>query len=163
MLKKLFLILVAGVIFAWQSFAGSANALSLSNEIRTISLNEDGASVTLSNKEAQLGSKLFIDNCAQCHIQGKTKTNPNVGLSKESLANALPPRDNLLGLVDYIKNPTSYDGEEDISLFHLSTERPDLWPEIRNYTDEDIKAVAGYILIQTNADPKWGKRSLIEP
>lgn len=163
MLKKVFLILVAGVVFAWQSFAGSANALSLSNEIRTISLNEDGASVTLSNKEAQLGSKLFIDNCAQCHLQGKTKTNPNVGLSKESLANALPPRDNLLGLVDYIKNPTSYDGEEDISLFHLSTERPDLWPEIRNYTDEDIKAVAGYILIQTNADPKWGKRSLIEP
>ncbi|BAQ63999.1 photosystem II cytochrome c-550 [Geminocystis sp. NIES-3709] len=163
MLKKVFLILVAGVIFAWQSFAGTANALSLSNEIRTVPLNEDGASITLSNKDAQLGSKLFIDNCSQCHIQGKTKTNPNVGLSKESLANALPARDNLLGLVDYIKNPTSYDGEEDISLYHLSTERPDLWPEIRNYTDEDIKAVAGYILIQTNADPKWGKRSLIEP
>ncbi|WP_017294303.1 photosystem II cytochrome c-550 [Geminocystis herdmanii] len=163
MLKKVFLILVAGVIFAWQSFAPNANALSLSDEIRTVPLNEDGTSVTLSNKEAQLGSKLFIDNCAQCHLQGKTKTNPNVGLSKESLANALPPRDNLLGLVDYIKNPTSYDGEEDISLFHLSTERPDLWPEIRNYTNEDIKAVAGYILIQTNADPKWGKRSLIEP
>jgi photosystem II cytochrome c550 len=163
MLKKVFLILVAGVIFAWQSFAGSANALSLSDEIRTIPFNEDGTSVTLSNKEAQLGSKLFIDNCAQCHLQGKTKTNPNVSLSKESLANALPPRDNLLGLVDYIKNPTSYDGEEDISLFHLSTENPELWPEIRSYTEEDIKAVAGYILIQTNADPKWGKRSLIEP
>jgi len=163
MLKKVFLILVAGVIFAWQSFAGSANALSLSDEIRTIPFNEDGTSITLSNKEAQLGSKLFIDNCAQCHLQGKTKTNPNVSLSKESLANALPPRDNLLGLVDYIKNPTSYDGEEDISLFHLSTENPELWPEIRSYTEEDIKAVAGYILIQTNADPKWGKRSLIEP
>lgn len=163
MLKKVFLILLAGMIVTWQSFAGSANALSLSEEIRTVPLNENGDTITLSNEQAQVGSKLFVDNCAQCHIQGKTKTNPNVSLSKEALANAVPARDNLLGLVDYIKNPTSYDGEEDISLFHLSTERPDLWPEIRNYTDEDIKDLAGYILIQTKADPKWGKRSLIEP
>ena len=145
MFKKVFLMLLAGIIFAWQSFAGVANALSLNEDIRTVPLNEDGAKITLSNQEAQVGSRLFVDNCAQCHIQGKTKTNPNVGLSKEALANAIPARDNLLGMIDYIKHPTSYDGEEDLSLYHLSTERPDLWSEIRNYTDEDIKAVAGYI------------------
>jgi photosystem II cytochrome c550 len=163
MFKKIFLMLLVGIVFAWQSFTGAASALSLNENIRTVPLNEEGAKITLSNQEAQVGSRLFVDNCAQCHIQGKTKTNPNVSLSKESLANAIPARDNLLGLMDYIKNPTSYDGEEDLSLYHLSTERPDLWPEIRNYTDEDIKAVAGHILIQTNADPRWGKRSLIEP
>jgi photosystem II cytochrome c550 len=163
MFKKVFLMLLIGMFFAWQSFTGMANALSLNENIRTVPLNEDGATITLSNQQAQIGSKLFTENCAQCHLQGKTKTNPNVGLSKETLANAIPARDNLLGMVDYIKNPTSYDGEEDLSLYHLSTELPDLWPEIRNYTEEDIKAVAGYILIQTNADPRWGKRSLIEP
>ena len=153
MLKKFVLIFIAGVILAWQSFASSANALSL---------NEAGETVTLTNQEAQRGAKLFGANCAQCHIQGKTKTNPNVTLSDESLANALPARDNLLGLADYIKNPTSYDGEEDISYYHISASDPDLWPEIRNYTEQDIKALAGYILIQVNADPRWGKRSLID-
>ena len=162
MFKKIVLIFIAGMILAWQSFAGVANALSLSEEIRTIPLNEAGDTITLSNQEAQKGAKLFVSNCAQCHIQGKTKTNPNVSLSGEALANALPTRDNLEGLIDYLKYPTSYDGEEDLSLLHLNTERPDLWPEIRNYTEDDIKAVSGHILIQVNADPKWGKLSLID-
>jgi photosystem II cytochrome c550 len=162
MLKRLFLVLLVGVMFAWQLFAGTANALSLSAEIRTVPLNEQGDQITLSNQEVQLGSKLFVANCSQCHIQGKTKTNPDVSLSKESLAGALPARDNLLGLADYIKHPTSYDGEEDYSLYHLSTENPDLWPEIRNYTEQDIKALAGYILVQINSDSRWGKRSLID-
>ena len=162
MLKKIVLIFIAGVVLAWQSFAGSANALSLNEDIRTVPLNEAGETITLTNQEAQKGAKLFGANCAQCHIQGKTKTNPNVTLSGESLAYALPARDNLLGLMDYIKNPTSYDGEEDLSLLHMNTGVPELWSEIRNYTEEDIKDLAGYILIQVNADPKWGKLSLID-
>ena len=44
----------------------------------------------------------------------------------------------------------------------MNTGVPELWSEIRNYTEEDIKDVAGYILIQVNADPKWGKLSLID-
>lgn len=155
--------LLVGIIFASQFFIGTANALNLSEDIRTIPLNEDGETITFSNREVQMGSTLFVDSCAQCHLQGKTKTNPNIGLSIDALAKAIPARDNLLGLIDYIQNPTSYDGEEDISLYHLNTGRPDLWPEIRSYTQEDVKAVAGYILVQTNADPRWGKRSLIEP
>ncbi|MTF38683.1 cytochrome c-550 [Cyanobacterium aponinum IPPAS B-1201] len=162
MMKKFVLIFIVGVIFAWQSFVGSANALSLSEEIRTIPLNESGETITLSNQEALKGSRLFVSNCAQCHIQGKTKTNPNVSLSKEALANALPARDNLVGLMDYIEHPTSYDGEEDLTLLHVNTERPDLWPEIRNYSEDDIKAVAGHILIQAFSDPKWGNLSLID-
>lgn len=162
MLKRLFFVLLIAVMFSWQFFMGTANALSISEDIRTIPLNEQGEKITLSNQEVQLGSKLFVANCAQCHIQGKTKTNPNVTLSGEALANAVPARDNLLGLADYIKHPTSYDGEEDYSLYHLNTENPDLWPEIRNYTEADIKAVSGYILSRVNADPKWGKLSLID-
>ncbi len=162
MLKKIVLIFLAGVILVWQSFAGTANALSLNENLRTIPVNEDGETVTLTNQQVQKGARLFGANCAQCHIQGKTKTNPNVTLSGESLAYALPARDNLLGMVDYIKNPTSYDGEEDLSLLHMNTSVPELWSEIRNYTEEDIKDVAGYILTQVNADPKWGNLSLID-
>lgn len=162
MLKKRVFIFLMGILLAWQSFVGEANALKLSEKVRTIPLNEEGDMITLSNQEVAKGAALFKDNCAQCHIQGKTKTNPNVTLSKQALANALPARDNLLGLMDYIKHPTSYDGEEDLSLLHMNTERPDLWPEIRNYTEDDIKALAGYILVQANADPKWGNLSLID-
>lgn len=162
MLKKIVLIFITGLVLAWQSFTGSANALSLSDKVRTIPLNEAGDTITLSNAEALKGSRLFVSNCAQCHIQGKTKTNPNVSLSKQALANALPARDNLEGLMDYIKHPTSYDGEEDLTLLHINTERPDLWPEIRNYTEDDVKAVAGHILIQAFSDPKWGNLSLID-
>jgi len=162
MLKRFLIISFVGLMFAWQSFVGTAHALNLTEENRTVTLNEQGETITLSNQEAQLGSKLFVANCAQCHIQGKTKTNPDVSLSDEALANAIPARDNLLGLADYIKHPTSYDGEEDLSFLHLNTDNPDLWPEIRNYTEQDIKALAGYILIQVNSDPRWGKRSLID-
>ncbi|MBE9223223.1 cytochrome c-550 [Cyanobacterium stanieri LEGE 03274] len=162
-MKRFFLIILAGMFLMWQSFTGTANALSLSEELRTVPLNDQGDFITLSNQEAQLGSKLFVASCTQCHIQGKTKTNPNVGLSIEALSNAIPARDNVLALVDYMKYPTTYDGEDDLSLLHMNTERSDIWSEMRNYTDDDLEAIAGYILIQTQADPKWGKRTLIEP
>jgi photosystem II cytochrome c550 len=162
MLKRILIMLLVTVMFVWQSFASTANALNLTEENRTVPLNDQGDKITLSNQEAQLGSQLFVANCAQCHIQGKTKTNPDVSLSDVSLSGAVPDRYNLLGLADYIKYPTSYDGEEDYSLLHINTENPDLWPEIRNYTEQDIKALAGYILIQINSDARWGKRSLID-
>ena len=163
MLKRLILIVIATVFFAWQFNSGPAHALKIKESIRTVALNEQGDMLVLSNEEAQRGAKLFGDTCAQCHIQGKTKTNPDVGLGIEALANAVPPRDNVLGLVDYLKHPTTYDGEDDLSLIHHNTERSDLFPEMRNLTDEDLKNIAGHILIQVNLDPKWGKRSLIEP
>jgi len=162
MLKRLILIVVTTFFLAWQFPIDSANALNIKETYRTVPLNDQGETIVLSNEQAQLGKKLFNDTCAQCHFQGKTKTNPNVKLSQESLAGAEPPRDNLLALVDYMKYPTSYDGEEDLSLYHHSTERPELWPEMRNLTEEDLEAIAGHILIQINLDPKWGKLSLID-
>jgi photosystem II cytochrome c550 len=162
MLKRLILIVVTTFYFAWQFQIGSANALDVKERYRTVPLNQQGETIVLSNQEVALGKKLFNDTCAQCHFQGKTKTNPNVRLSKEALAGAEPSRDNILGLVDYMKHPTSYDGEEDLTLLHQNTERPDIWPEMRNLTEEDLKMIAGHILVQINLDPKWGKLSLID-
>ena len=51
---------------------------------------------------------------------GITKTNQNVGLDPETLALATPPRDSVDALVDFMKDPTSYDGEYSISDVHPS-------------------------------------------
>ena len=39
MFKRFFLILLVGVMLTWQAFTGTADALSLSDEIRTVPLN----------------------------------------------------------------------------------------------------------------------------
>lgn len=161
MLKRLIWVVVATVLFVFQVNIGTANAVQIDQADRTVALNAQGDTVVLSNEEAQRGAKLFGSNCAKCHIQGKTKTNPNVSLSLRELSNAQPPRDNLTALVDYIKNPRSYDGEDDLSLLHPNTSRTDIFPELKGLTEADIKALAGHLLVQPNIDPLWGLRSLI--
>ncbi len=162
MLKRLILIVFTTVFFAWQLQISSASALDIKEVYRTVPLNDKGETIVLSNKEAQVGKKLFVDTCAQCHFQGKTKTNPTVSLSKEVLEGAEPSRNNLLAIVDYIEHPVSYDGEQDLSLYHPNTDRTDLWPEMKNLNKEDLEMIAGHILTQINLDPKWGNLSLID-
>jgi photosystem II cytochrome c550 len=111
----------------------------------------------LSLKQVQEGKRLFNFACAQCHVGGVTKTNQNVGLDPESLALATPPRDNIEGLVDYMHNPTSYDGEEEISELHPSTKSADIYPAMRNLKEDDLVAIAGHILVQPKVvGQKWG-------
>ena len=56
------------------------------------------------------GKRLFIATCASCHVGGGTRTNQNVGLAIEELSGATPNRASIEGLVDYLNNPTTYDG-----------------------------------------------------
>jgi photosystem II cytochrome c550 len=161
MLKRLIWVVVATALFVFQVNIGTANAIEVDESARTIALNDQGETLVVSNQDFQRGSKLFRSNCAKCHIQGKSKTNPNVGLSLRDLSNAQPPRDNLTALVEYIKNPRSYDGEEDLSLIHPNTGRTDIFPELKNLTEADVKALAANLLVQPNIDPMWGLRSLI--
>lgn len=157
MLKKLILATVATVFFASQLFVNPVSAIQLDEESRTVQYNEAGNEVVISNKEVEKGKRLFNDTCAQCHLGGVTKTNPNVGLSLEALERAEPPRDNIAGLIDYMKNPTTYDGEIDIKEIHPNTVRSDIYPEMRNLTEDDLEAIAAHILIQPNVRGKrWG-------
>ena len=157
MLKRFIGIAVATLFFAFQLSIGSAAALELNEDIRTVPLNEEGEEVTMSVKEVQRGKRLFNDACSQCHSTGITKTNPNVDLSQSDLAGAIPPRDNVMAMVDYMKNPTSYDGEIDLSGYHPNTKRPDLYPEMRNLTQEELKDIAAHILIQPKiVGKRWG-------
>ena len=134
-----------------------SNALELDDTTRTVQLDDSGKMTILTKDQAKRGKRLFNNNCAQCHNGGITKTNPNIGLDPESLSLANPPRDNILGLIDYMKDPTSYDGTTSIAENHPSIKSADIFPKMRNLTDEDLSAIAGYILMQPSiASEKWG-------
>jgi photosystem II cytochrome c550 len=157
MFRKLIGVVVATLFLALQLGVGSATALELDEAIRTVPLNEQGDQVVLSLKQVKEGKALFQYACAQCHVGGVTKTNQNVGLEPEALALATPNRNNIAGLVDYMKNPTTYDGEEEISEIHPSTKSADIFTEMRNLTEDDLVAIAGHILLQPKiVGDKWG-------
>ncbi len=157
MLRKLIGLTMATVLLALGLAVGSAAAVEFSKDVRTVSLNDQGETVVLSDKQLQEGKRLFNSACSQCHAGGVTKTNQNVGLDPETLAGATPPRNSIEGLVDYMKNPTSYDGEEEIAELHPSTRSADIYPKMRNLRDEDLVAIAGHVLTQPKiVGHKWG-------
>lgn len=156
MLKRYIWLAVATVFFAFQTFIGSANAAELDAATRTVPSSE-GKNVVLSLKQVQEGKRLFNYACGQCHVGGITKTDPNVGLEPEALALATPPRTNIEALVDYMHNPTTYDGAESIAELHPSTQSTDIFPKMRNLTEDDLVAIAGHILLQPKiVGEKWG-------
>ena len=138
-------------------FASEAIAAELDAATRTIKASDAGDTVTLPIEEFLRGRQKFNQACAICHLGGITKTNPNVGLDTESLEGAYPARDNLAGLVDYLHNPTTYDGLVEISELHPSTKSTDLFPKMRNLTEDDLEAISAHILIMPKIlGDKWG-------
>nr|YP_009257458.1 cytochrome c-550 [Coeloseira compressa]ANH09541.1 cytochrome c-550 [Coeloseira compressa] len=137
--------------------ANPTNAIELDEATRTVTLEESGKTVVLTAEQVKRGKRLFNNSCAQCHNGGITKTNPNIGLELESLSLAVPARDNIKSLVDYMKDPTSYDGENSIAELHPSIKSAEIFPKMRNLTDDDLFAIAGHILMQPKiAAEKWG-------
>jgi len=125
--------------------AGPAQAAQWTAEQLTVPATADGASVTFSEQEIKAGRKIFNDSCGVCHAGGITKTNHNVGLDPETLALATPARDNVDALVDYMKDPTSYDGEYSIADVHPSIRSSDVFVKMRDLNDEDLRLMAGFI------------------
>ncbi len=144
---KYFVLAIATFMLAWQFMTANVMAADESAEVRTVKLN-DQDTVVLSTKEISKGKKLFNNACANCHVGGATFTNPNVGLDPETLALATPPRDNIEGLVAFMKKPMTFDGVEEIYETHPSLKSTDIYPTMRGLTDADLKAIAGYMLYQ---------------
>lgn len=141
------------VLFA---FTAPSFASTLDDAVRTVPLNSS-KTVTLTPEQVKRGKRLFISTCSVCHTGGITKTNPNVGLDSEALALATPTRNTIEGLVDYMKNPTTYDGLESIAEIHPSIRSADIFPKMRSLTEDDLFAIAGHILIQPKiVAEKWG-------
>ncbi|MEH2241714.1 photosystem II cytochrome c-550 [Nostoc sp.] len=157
MFKRLIGVVVATVLLWFGLIVGNATAVELDKATRTVPLNTEGETTVLSLKQVKEGKRLFNYACAQCHAGGVTKTNQNVGLTPEDLALATPNRNNVEGLVDYLKNPTTYDGEEEISEIHPSIKSADIFTAMRNLTDDNLEAIAGHILLQPKiVGTKWG-------
>lgn len=139
------------------SLFNSTHAIELDEVTRTVTLEESGKTVILTPEQVKRGKRLFNNSCAQCHNGGITKTNPNIGLELESLSLATPARDNIKSLVEYMKDPKSYDGASSIAELHPSIKSAEIFPKMRNLTDEDLFAIAGHILMQPKiAAEKWG-------
>mmetsp|Transcript_80457 Transcript_80457/g.207086 ORF Transcript_80457/g.207086 Transcript_80457/m.207086 type:complete len:218 (+) Transcript_80457:59-712(+) len=134
--------------------AGPARA-----DIEDVAIPVDGKGKTINMTKEQLirGKRLFNASCAICHVGGGNRTNQNVGLALEELAGALPARDTIDGIVDYLNNPTSYDGLKDVSEIHPSIRSADLFPKMRSMKQQDLYDISAFILYQNFTIPeKWG-------
>ncbi len=149
--RFLALILVALVaVFGWE-----LTPVFAAKDIPAVALSST-ESITFTERELARGKKLFASTCAQCHVGGQTYPNPDVSLKLSDLEGATPPRDNVLAIVDYVKNPVTYDGVESLLEYHPNTQLLSEYPRLRNLTDEDLKLIAGYILVQAKTLPGWG-------
>jgi photosystem II cytochrome c550 len=138
-------------------FSSPALAAQWDAETLTVPADASGAEVTFTEQEIKTGRKVFNTSCGTCHAGGITETNHNVGLDPETLALATPARNSVEGLVDYLKDPTSYDGEYSIADLHPSMRSRDLYPAMRDLTDEDLRLMSGYILVAPKVLGKeWG-------
>ena len=137
-------------------FAIPSNAIELDDATRTVALSSS-KTTTLTPEQVKRGKRLFINTCSGCHTGGITKTNPNVGLDPEALSLATPQRNTIEGLVDYMKNPTTFDGLESIAEIHPSIKSADIFPTMRALTEDDLFTIAGHILTQPKIlAEKWG-------
>jgi photosystem II cytochrome c550 len=153
--KKLFGSIFCAVGLVLTS-ASNSGAVELDDAVRTIPLN-GSKTITLTPEQVKRGKRLFIATCSVCHTGGITKTNPNVGLDTEALSLATPTRNTVEGLVDYLKNPTTFDGLESIAEIHPSIKSADIFPKMRTLTEDDLVAIAGHILLQPKiVAEKWG-------
>ena len=138
------------------SFGTVARSIELDEAILTVPLNSS-KTITFTPEQAKRGKRLFLSTCSVCHTGGITKTNPNVGLDTEALSLATPIRNTVEGLVDYLKNPTTFDGLESIAEIHPSIKSADIFPKMRSLTEDDLVAISGHILIQPKiVAEKWG-------
>lgn len=138
-------------------FVSPVAAAQWTPEQLTVPVNPEGTMVTFTEQEIKAGRRQFNSSCGTCHAGGITKTNHNVGLDPETLALATPPRDSVESLVDYMKDPTSYDGEYSIADIHPSTRSSDVFVKMRDLDDEDLRLMAGYILVAPKVQgTQWG-------
>jgi len=143
-------------VFTFFSLAQSSFAIELDEAVRTVPLNSK-QNVTLTPEQVKRGKRLFVNTCSTCHVGGVTKTNPNVGLDPEALSLATPARNTIESLVDYMKNPTTFDGLESIAEVHPSIKSADIFPKMRTLTEDDLFTIAGHILLQPKiVAEKWG-------
>lgn len=157
MLKKYFKLCSVILFCVFNLFITTASAIDLDEATRTVTVDSTGTTTVLTPEQVKRGKRLFNATCGACHLGGITKTNPNVGLDPEALSFATPRRDNINSLVDFMKNPTTYDGLDSIAEVHPSIKSADIYPRMRSLTDDDLYSIAGHIMLSPKIlSEKWG-------
>lgn len=100
---------------------------------------------------AAVGKELFEAHCLNCHVGGATLPDPTISLSLKTLAGATPPRDNINGIVNFLREPMTYDGS-DVTFWCRQV--PDTW-----MPKEQIEKLAAFVLRAAQKAPGWGKSS----
>ncbi|MBD2122927.1 photosystem II cytochrome PsbV2 [Trichocoleus sp. FACHB-262] len=95
-----------------------------------------------------VGKHLFENNCKNCHLGGTTLPNPPVSLSLAALQGAVPQRDNINNLVDYLRQPMTYDGTEEN---YVCRQVPESW-----LPQEQVEKLAAFVLRAAQKAPGWG-------
>lgn len=157
MFKKSLAICSLSFFAIFTGLIDNALAIDLDEATRTVAVDASGTTSVLTPEQVKRGKRLFNASCGSCHTGGITKTNPNVGLDTEALSLATPYRNSVAGLVEYMKNPTTFDGLESIAEIHPSVASADIFPKMRSLSEDDLFAIAGHILLQPKViSEKWG-------
>jgi photosystem II cytochrome c550 len=111
-------------------------------------LNQAGESRFFTANDLSIGKRLFETNCVSCHVGGSTLPNPLVSLSTEDLKGATPPRDNIMALVAFQRDPLTYDGQDFGFGCRTVSER---W-----LTTGELENLAAFVLRAAEVAPGWG-------
>ncbi|MBC8122967.1 MAG: photosystem II cytochrome PsbV2 [Gemmatimonadaceae bacterium] len=101
---------------------------------------------TFTPDDLLMGKQLFESNCKNCHVGGVTTPNPKVSLALAKLQGATPPRDNVAALVQFMRQPLSYDGKEEV----YSCRKTD-WLK-----DKEAQNLSAFILRASQKATGWG-------
>lgn len=110
--------------------------------------NEQGQTKQFSPQDFTEGKELFETNCLNCHVGGATLPDPTVSLALNTLAGATPPRNNINGLVEFLREPMTYDGSEPS---FWCREVPESW-----MPQEQVEKLAAFVLRAAQKAPGWG-------
>jgi photosystem II cytochrome c550 len=113
-----------------------------------LKLNPEGQTRLFSATHLSNGKHFFEENCKNCHVGGSTLPDPTAPLSLEALQAATPPRDDILSLVAFLRQPMTYDGTEETYSCRQVSES---W-----LSDEEAENLAAFILRSAEKAPGWG-------
>jgi len=117
-------------------------------------LDAAGHTLTFTPEQLTDGKNRFQSACLNCHVGGATLPAPNISLSLKDLRGATPPRDTLQALMEYQRDPRSYDGSDSS---YGCRPVPPSWMD-----DEALRNLSAFILRAAQVAPGWGSNDLID-
>lgn len=114
----------------------------------SLALDEKGDTKQFTAEDLSVGKQLFESSCINCHVGGATLPDPTVSLALDTLAGATPSRDNINGIVNFLREPMTYDGS-DVSFWCRQVTEKWMPPD-------QIEKLAAFVLRAAQKAPGWG-------